>query len=50
MIHATLTEAELAASYHTVAALRSHPELERFFGWARRQPTDRRIAIRRPNR
>jgi len=32
-IHATLTEAELARAYHTVAALRAHPRLARFIAW-----------------
>lgn len=29
-IHASLTEAELARSYHTVEALRAHPRLAKF--------------------
>lgn len=38
MIHKTLTETELARSYNTVEALRSHPELARFFTWVAKRP------------
>lgn len=37
-IHATLTETELARSYHTIAALRSHPRLEKFIVWVGKRP------------
>lgn len=37
-VHATLTEAELARSYATVDALRSHPRLEKFLNWVRKRP------------
>lgn len=37
-IHATLTEAELARDYNTVATLRAHPRLEKFITWVRRRP------------
>ncbi|SHE78496.1 hypothetical protein SAMN05444279_10866 [Ruegeria intermedia] len=37
-IHATLTEAELARSYNSVAALRTHPRLSRFLDWVRKRP------------
>ena len=37
-IHATLTEAELARDYNTVAALRAHPRLARFAAWVARRP------------
>lgn len=33
MVHATLTEAQLARQWNTPERLRSHPELARFFGW-----------------
>lgn len=39
-IHATLTEAELARNYHTIAALRAHPRLARFVDWVAKRPTD----------
>ncbi|MBM3604063.1 MAG: HNH endonuclease [Alphaproteobacteria bacterium] len=37
-IHKTLREAELARNYHTVEALREHPELARFWSWIARRP------------
>ncbi|MEL6243087.1 MAG: HNH endonuclease [Pseudomonadota bacterium] len=38
-IHAALTEAELARSYNTPAALRAHPRLAKFLAWvAKRSP------------
>ncbi|NVK98708.1 HNH endonuclease [Ruegeria pomeroyi] len=37
-IHATLTEAELARSFHTIEALRSHPRLAKFLAWVRKRP------------
>lgn len=37
-IHATLTETELARSYHTIDALRSHPRLEKFITWVGKRP------------
>ncbi|MEM1374001.1 MAG: HNH endonuclease [Pseudomonadota bacterium] len=37
-IHATLTEAELARSYSTPEALRSHPRLEKFARWVAKRP------------
>ncbi|SIS54239.1 HNH endonuclease [Paracoccus saliphilus] len=37
-IHKTLSETELARHYNTVEALRSHPELARFFAWVAKRP------------
>lgn len=37
-IHATLTEAELAREFSTVAALRNHPRLEKFIKWVAKRP------------
>ncbi|GGH27569.1 hypothetical protein SAMN05444007_104100 [Cribrihabitans marinus] len=37
-IHATLSEADLARSYNTAEALRSHPRLARFIAWVRKRP------------
>ena len=39
-IHATLTEAELAAEYHTIDALRAHPRLAKFLVWIRKRPPE----------
>ena len=47
-VHATLSEAELAADYHTVEALRAHPALARFAAFAARQPPGRRVAVAKP--
>ncbi len=48
-VHAHLTEQQLAAEYSKVQALAAHPEIKRFVAWVRRQPVDRRIAVRTPN-
>jgi hypothetical protein len=37
-IHASLTETELARSYHTVVALRAHPRLAGFIRWVAKRP------------
>ncbi len=37
-IHATLSEAELARSYNTIEALRSHPRLAKFVAWVANRP------------
>jgi len=47
-VHATLSEKQLEEAYHTVPALARHPEIARFVGWVRKQPVDRRVAIKRP--
>ncbi|NSX53792.1 HNH endonuclease [Parasulfitobacter algicola] len=39
-IHATLTEAELARTYNTVEALKTHPRLAKFINWVRKRPAD----------
>lgn len=54
-IHASLTEAELARDYNTIAALQSHPRIARFIRWVEKRPPafrsktpgGRRPAIRR---
>jgi hypothetical protein len=42
MVHATYTNATLAAVYPTLAELRRAPELQRFIRWVRKQPASRR--------
>jgi len=42
MVHATFTNATLAALYPTAAQLRQAPELSKFLRWVRKQPTSRR--------
>lgn len=47
-VHATLTEKQLEESFNTLQTLSSQPEIARFVGWVRKQPVDRRIAVKRP--
>jgi hypothetical protein len=42
MVHATYTNATLAALYPTIERLRAAPELVPFLRWVRRQPPSRR--------
>lgn len=42
MVHATFTNATLAALYPTLAQLRKAPELAKFIPWVRKQPVTRR--------
>ncbi|MBY0460503.1 MAG: HNH endonuclease [Gemmataceae bacterium] len=42
MVHATFTNATLAAVYPTIEELRQAPELAGFIRWARKQPVTRR--------
>lgn len=49
-IHQTLSETELAEVFNTVELLRSHPDLSRFFAWAAKQKTDRRITVKKRRR
>jgi 5-methylcytosine-specific restriction enzyme A len=42
MIHATFTNATLAALYPTMEQLRSAPELGPFLAWVRKQPPSRK--------
>ena len=42
MVHATYTNATLAALYPTLPRLREAPELEPFLRWVRKQPPSRR--------
>ncbi len=37
-IHASLSEADLARAYSTVAALRVHPRIARFVAWVAKRP------------
>jgi 5-methylcytosine-specific restriction endonuclease McrA len=41
MVHATFTNATLAALYPTIAQLRQAPELSRFVKWVRKLPPSR---------
>ncbi|OWK40394.1 HNH endonuclease signature motif containing protein [Fimbriiglobus ruber] len=44
MVHATFTNATLAALYPTAEQLRGAPELAPFLKWVRKQPASRRKA------
>jgi len=37
-VHALLSEKELERGYHTLAALREHPEVRKFVEWIKRKP------------
>lgn len=39
-VHATFTEKELAAHYHTWERLREHPEIAKFILWVQKKPAD----------
>ena len=39
-IHASLSEAELARNYSTIAALQQHPRLAKFINWVQKRPPD----------
>jgi hypothetical protein len=49
-IHSVLTEAELAHSFHTFSALRSHPEIAKFIKWVRKQDPEFLTKHVRPSR
>jgi hypothetical protein len=42
MVHATYTNATLAAVYPTIAQLRKGPELAKYLLWVGKQPSSRR--------
>lgn len=42
MVHATYTNATLAAVYPTIESLRQAPELASYLKWVRKQPASRR--------
>ena len=47
MVHATYTNATLAALYPTIKQLRKAPELADFLRWVRKQPPTRRTRNKR---
>lgn len=50
VIHATLSEAEIARDYATIAALRAHPEISRFIAWVAKRPPGFRSRLPGPRR
>lgn len=49
-IHSLFTNAELAADYSTLDALRTEPRMARYLRWARRQKPGKTIRVRRGRR
>ncbi len=49
-IHATLSEADLARDYNTIAALQSHPRLATFITWVAKRPPGFHSKIPGPRR
>jgi hypothetical protein len=47
MVHATISETDLAKHYHTIDALLEHQQIARFVDWVRHQP-DGHVAVHRP--
>jgi hypothetical protein len=47
-IHRALSNTELARSFSTALALRSHPDLARFIAWVADKPPDFHASTRRP--
>lgn len=39
-VHALFSEKELAEHYHTLPALRGHPDMQRFIDWIAAKPAD----------
>ncbi|CAM3775083.1 HNH endonuclease [Mesobacillus thioparans] len=48
-IHALFTNEELAANLYSIELLRSHPELQKFLKWIKRQPSTRLPRITKSN-
>lgn len=46
-VHAQIREKDLALEFHTIEALRAHPEIEAFVQWVRGQPAGKRITVRK---
>lgn len=46
MVHAVLSERDLAREHATVASLRAHPQIARFVKWISKQPLDRHVSVR----
>ncbi len=49
-IHTSLSEAEIAQHYDTIAKLREHPEIRRFIAWIAKRPIDHQSRNRRSRR
>ena len=47
-VHAVLDNSQLVLAYHTMEALRGHPELAKFAAWLSNKPSGLKVTIRRP--
>ncbi|MEC7120626.1 MAG: hypothetical protein VXW65_12095 [Pseudomonadota bacterium] len=47
-VHAVLDNSQLVLAYHTVEALRDHPEIAKFAAWIANKPVGLKVSIRRP--
>ncbi|XID74696.1 hypothetical protein ACF3NA_09295 [Alkanindiges sp. WGS2144] len=45
-VHAVLTNQQLAQQYHTIEALRGHPEIARFAVWIANKPAGFKVTVR----
>lgn len=46
-VHATLSNKELEYHFNTMELLLAHPDIAKFVAWIKKQPTGKRITIRR---
>lgn len=49
-LHALFSEKVLERELNTLALLRAHPDVATFVAWLRKQPTDRKVGVRRSKR
>lgn len=46
-IHALFSNRQLAEEFNTIAALQSHPDMQKFLAWIRKQDPQRHIRVHR---
>ncbi len=46
-VHAVLDNSQLVLAYHTIDALKTHPELAKFAAWIANKPAGLKVSIRR---
>ncbi|QHE51382.1 HNH endonuclease [Pontibacillus sp. HMF3514] len=49
-VHAWFTNEELAGFYNTLDRLKDHPTMEKYLKFVKKQPTDKKITIKKSNR
>lgn len=47
-VHAVLDNSQLVLAYHTVEALREHPEIAKFAAWLSNKPVGLKVTVRKP--